>query len=368
MDEPNEGCGLTDGAGRVAAANHVAAAFCVADAPAISVVVPARDEEGAIGALLDALVAQTRAPAEIVVADGGSRDGTAAIVELYARRDARVRLVRAGAAYPGRGRNVAAARASCDWLAFVDAGTRPAADWLARLAAEVERDPSLEVVLGAWEPVVRNLFDECSAISYAYAVPVEVGGVWMPPPCVGSSLVRRAAWSAVGGFREDLRSGEDLLFMDALDARGLRTAYAPRALVSWEMPPTLARTFRRFLTYSRHNLRAGLWRRWHAAILTRYALLLLCALAARLFAGVAVALALLVALLLAMLAARGVVALWRNRKTFPAGRARNALRLALLVPLTATVDAATLAGALHWLVADKLRLKGTMKEERGTMK
>jgi cellulose synthase/poly-beta-1,6-N-acetylglucosamine synthase-like glycosyltransferase len=327
----------------------------------ISVVVPVRDEEESIRALLDALLRQKRRADEIIITDGGSKDRTAEIIDEYARRDERVRLIRAGAALPGRGRNLAAARASFDWLAFVDAGTRPADDWLEVLAEEAERDHSVELVFGAWEPRVENFFEECAAVAYAYEPPVERDGVRISPPCVGSSLVRREVWREVGGFAEDLRSGEDILFMERIGERRFRVAYAPRAVVRWNAPPTLWRTFKRFAVYSRHNLRAGLWRQWHAAIVGRYALLLVAALPALAFG--ARWLACVVALWLLMLAARAVAASYRKRGIIPASFGRNALRLVALVPFIFTIDAATLLGALYWLVADKLRRRARMKDE-----
>lgn len=322
----------------------------------ISVLVPVRDEEDSIRVLLDGLLRQTRRADEIVITDGGSRDRTAEIVDEYVSRGEPVRLIRAGAALPGRGRNLAAGRASSEWFAFVDAGTRPAPDWLEALASAVERDPAVEAVFGSWEPITDSFFKECAAIAYAYAPPVELGGVHITPPCVGSSLVRRRVWREVGGFAEELRSGEDILFMENITAGKFRVAYAPRALVSWEMQPTLWRTFKRFALYSRHNLRAGLWRQWHAAVVGRYALLLTCALAtlalgARWLWGVA-------SLWLLMQVARAVVALRRNRRSFPARPARNAARLLLLVPVISALDAATLLGALHWAVADRFRVSG----------
>ena len=45
----------------------------------ISVIVPVRDEAQSISALLEGLLAQSRPPDEIVIADGGSIDETAAI-------------------------------------------------------------------------------------------------------------------------------------------------------------------------------------------------------------------------------------------------------------------------------------------------
>lgn len=324
----------------------------------ISIIIPARDEEASIRALLERLLHQTRRAGEIIVTDGGSGDRTAEIVAEFERRDATVRLIRAGEALPGRGRNLAAARATSGWLAFVDAGTLPACDWLELLASEVERDPSVEVVFGAWEPRVESFFEECAAIAYAYESPVEIDGVKISPPCVGSSMVRREVWQRVGGFAEDLRAGEDILFMDRLGDRQFRTAYAPRAVVAWQMPPTLGATFKRFRLYSRHNLRAGLWRRWHAAIITRYALVALVALSSVALGARMIAVAF--ALWLLMLTSRAAAASYRKRGVFKTTLMRGALRFIALVPIIAVIDAATLAGALHWLVVDR-RIRDEVK-------
>ena len=71
----------------------------------VSVIVPVRDEQETIRELLDGLLNQTRLPNEIVITDGGSVDSTTEIIEQYIQKGAPVRLIRAGAALPGRGRN-----------------------------------------------------------------------------------------------------------------------------------------------------------------------------------------------------------------------------------------------------------------------
>src|SRR6476659_4111633 len=132
----------------------------------VSVIVPVRDEEHSIRELLDSLLQQTRPPDEIVIADGGSLDATPQIIEQYINQGAPVRLLRAGPALPGRGRNVGAAAAKFDWLAFTDAGIRLDRDWLEHLIARAERDESLDIVYGAWEPVTDTFFKRCAAIAY----------------------------------------------------------------------------------------------------------------------------------------------------------------------------------------------------------
>lgn len=195
------------------------------------------------------------------------------------------------------------------------------------------------------------------------APPAEVEGVAARTRSVASCLVRREAWRAVGGFPENLRSAEDILFMDELERAGVRAAYEPRAVVRWDIQPTLWRTFRRFVSYSRHNIRAGLWRQWQRPVLTRYAVLVALLLATP-FLG-AWWLGVVAVLWLLMLVARACVALRRNKTAYPAAPARQLLRLCALVPIVATLDAATIAGSFDWLVRDKLRLAGATAESEG---
>ena len=61
--------------------------------------------------------------------------------------------------------------------------------------------------------------------------------------------------------------------MDSLENAGYRSAYEPRARVYWELRPTLWSTFKRFVIYSRNNIRAGLFRQWQSTILFRYGVL-----------------------------------------------------------------------------------------------
>ena len=316
----------------------------------ISVVIPVRDEEDSIRALIDSLLSQTLRPDEIVITDGGSTDATPAIVDDYLRGGAPINLIRAGAALPGRGRNLAAAQASSEWIAFVDAGTRPESTWLESLAEPVLRQSDIDVVYGSYEPVTDTLFKECAAIAY---VPprVTANGASMRTRSIVSALMRRSVWLAVRGFPEDLRSAEDLLFLNKIDAGGFRITFAPRAIVHWNIQPTLWKTFRRFVIYSRFNIRAGLWHSWQAKISTRYGLLLLLALCA-LFLG-RLWLLLSVGLWLLMLAARAVVSIVRNSQSYPASLGRNLLRTIILVPLLAVIDLATIVGGIHWLLKDR---------------
>ncbi|HVS81090.1 MAG TPA: glycosyltransferase [Pyrinomonadaceae bacterium] len=321
----------------------------------ISVVIPVRDEEDSVRALLKGLLSQTLPPAEIVITDSGSIDATKEIVEEFIRSGAPITLIREEAALPGRGRNVAVAHSRCDWIAFIDAGNTPAPNWLAHLAKKVGDGSVVDVVYGSYEPVVDSFFKECAAIAYV-PPPVEIEGTLTRTRFIASALMRRHVWEAVGGFPEHLRSGEDLLFMQEIDQKGFQTIQAPQAVVYWSIQPTLWRTFKRFKNYARSNIRAGLWRQWQAAIFLRYALLALIALPAIIFGGFWLLAPLLFWFLLVL--ARAAKAIRENRRTFPAGIGRNVVRLFVLIPIIATLDAAAFVGSINWLLVDRLHLYG----------
>lgn len=321
----------------------------------ISVIIPVRNEAESIGALLDSLLKQTLKPAEIVITDGGSTDGTQVIISEYMNRGTPIRLIRENAALPGRGRNLAAAQATQEWIAFIDAGTRPEPNWLALLAEQAKAasdvDVDVDVVYGTYEPVTDSRFKVCAVIAYV-APPYEFEGQQIRPCSIVSALMKRTVWKTVGGFPEHLRSAEDLLFMRKIDSAGFQIARAPDALVHWQVEATAWRTFKRFVRYARNNMRAGLWGEWQVPLSKRYGLLLL-----SLLPGIIVGRSWLIVTLLIwvlLLGARAVVAVRRNRVRYPGGIVENVLRLIVLVPLIAMLDAATIIGTLQWFVKDKM--------------
>jgi len=328
----------------------------------VSVAIPVLNEEKTVGELLGRLLQQTWTPYEIVLTDGGSQDRTREIIADFTRRSRIVKLIEADHALPGRGRNLAAAETDSEWLAFIDAGTEPAKDWLEALVSKAERDSTIDVVYGMWEPVIDTLFAECAAIAYV-PPPVASDGVVARPRSIVSSLIRRRVWGSVGGFPEDLRSAEDLLFMERVQKAGFKTVFAPAAMVRWHLSPTLGATFKRFVVYARNNIRAGLWLRWQAAIFSRYALLVGFAL---IFLAVNPKLIwIAIALWMLMLGTRALIAIHRNRNCYPASLLRNFTRVILLVPLIATLDAALIVGSLQWLIFDSFRPQRKTAVEAG---
>jgi glycosyltransferase involved in cell wall biosynthesis len=316
----------------------------------ISVVVPALNEQDSIRQLLQDLLSQTLKPAEIVITDGGSTDKTREIIEEFIAAGAPVKLVRVAKSMPGRARNLAVAESRCQWIAFTDAGITLTPEWLEALTNKASEN-SADVVYGTYEPIIDSFFTQCAAIAYV-PPPFESEGGPVRPRSIVSALMRRQAWETVGGFPEHLRSAEDLLFMSQLEQSGFAIARTSLARVFWHIQPNFWRTFKRFVEYSRNNIRAGLFSEWQQTIFLYYALIAATAFGV-FFMGLRGLIFPPVAWLL-LLIARAAKTLYHNRRIYPAGLARNVARLVLLVPILATLDAAALIGSINWLLRDQL--------------
>ena len=302
----------------------------------ISLVVPLRDEQATVSALLESVARQRRPPDELVVVDAGSTDGTGEIVSTHPLPFP-MRLVREGPLFPGSARNSGADAAAHAWLAFTDGGVRLDEAWLSELDSAA-RAAAADVVFGSYDPVCDTFFRRCAALAY---VPGP-GAQGIRGPSVASMALTREAFTRAGRF-PPFRAAEDLIFMERLGALSLRVAYAPRAVVHWQLAPNARRTFARFALYSEHNLRAGRGRYWHRGVLRHYVLMAATMVGAVLCGAGAWALGVFPLWQIA----RAARSAWQKRAAFdfnPLGP-RYVLGAAGLLTL---IDAATLAGAIRW--------------------
>jgi cellulose synthase/poly-beta-1,6-N-acetylglucosamine synthase-like glycosyltransferase len=226
-------------------------------------------EAGGIRRWLDALAAQTAAPEEFIVVDGGSIDDTVAQITNYRWPDGfpkpRVIIQRCNIA---AGRNLAIRNTAQPIIISTDAGSLPEPAWLEKMATPLVHDPAISVVGGESTCVLRNEFQQ-SLASYLGTSPVTSETVMPSSRCIA---FRREAWAAVGGYPEWLTlTAEDSLFNYNLRAAGLRFHYAPEAVVAWEARPDLKSYLLMMYRYGYGSAEAGLaadqYRRWLATAL-----------------------------------------------------------------------------------------------------
>jgi glycosyltransferase involved in cell wall biosynthesis len=205
--------------------------------PSISVLLPFRDAEATLGEAAASVLADPLT-GELLLVDDGSRDGGADLARGLARRDARVRLVSTG------GVGVAGALAL---------GLRLArAPLVARMDAD---DVSLPGRLGASLELLQSLPSLAAVGTQVEAFPSASPGMqrylsWQnalsspedhfrdalveAPLCHPSTLLRRDAVLAVGGYRDAPWAEDYDLWLRLLGA-GHSLAKVPRVLLRWRV-------------------------------------------------------------------------------------------------------------------------------------
>jgi dolichol-phosphate mannosyltransferase len=185
----------------------------------VSVIVPVLDEEHRLGPCLAGLTRQGATVREILVVDGGSDDGTDEVVETWADRDPRIRLIDARpvpAGWNGKpwGLNVGTIHSNVGsrWLLTIDADVRPQSTLVSSLLAHAARHrlgalsvaTPQRVTSKREAPVHSSLL---ATLVYRYGIP---GQVFDDPEAVQANgqcfLIERSALEAAGGFAAVARS------------------------------------------------------------------------------------------------------------------------------------------------------------------
>jgi glycosyltransferase involved in cell wall biosynthesis len=217
----------------------------------VSVVVPVRDDAGALASQLDCLASQQyRGAWEVIIADNGSTDGSIAVATGAAHRFPRLEIVDASTR-PGacHARNRGAAAAKGDLLAFCDADDEVGSDWLASFASAA-RDYD---VLGGWlDRDALNQGVERSWRPFADTpdrLPVALG--FQPYALSGNCAIWRDVLEAVGGWNESYAACTDVeLSWRALRA-GKRVGFVPNAVVRYRFRARLEKLARQFFRLGR---------------------------------------------------------------------------------------------------------------------
>jgi GT2 family glycosyltransferase len=191
--------------------------------PRVSVLMPCFNHGNFLEEAIGSVVAQTFSDWEIIVVDDGSTDpSTLACLEVLKAPNTQV-LRTENRGLPAA-RNLAASHASGSLFCALDADDRLAPAWFEKGVAALDADPKLAFV-SHW---LQAFGDET--------------WTWTPASCDlpallarntvnGAALVRRDAFTAVGGYDESMSEGcEDWDLWLRLVERGLRGAIIPEIL------------------------------------------------------------------------------------------------------------------------------------------
>jgi cellulose synthase/poly-beta-1,6-N-acetylglucosamine synthase-like glycosyltransferase len=239
----------------------------VGSAPrAVTVVVPAYNEEKVIERTISAVLASEGVDVEVVVLDDGSKDKTGDVVATRFHRDPRVRLLRLQNGGKAAALNVGFKIATHQIVIALDADTIFLPNTIRELARRFV-DEKVGAVAG--RAVVGNpksTMGRWQALEYVVGQAVErrawhyLGIVTVVPGAVGAW--RRDAVIQAGGFPRDTLAEDTDLTLD-LQVRGWRVDYAPEAVALTEAPESVASLVKQRFRWSYGVLQA-LWKHRHA--------------------------------------------------------------------------------------------------------
>jgi dolichol-phosphate mannosyltransferase len=228
------------------------------EASSLSVIVPVLNEYCRLAPCLEGLLVSGEEVSEILVVDGGSCDGTQALVQHYQQCDPRVRLIDAqpvpsgwnGKAW-GLQIGLQHAALTSSWILTLDADVRPSAELARSLLAFVQRTPLAALSLATQQDIEgtgQGLLHPAllTTLVYRFGIPGHatrrINAIQANGQCF---LVRREILETCGGFAV----GRDSLCEDITVARTLAAAghevgfYEAEGLVNVRMYDTWRETW-----------------------------------------------------------------------------------------------------------------------------
>jgi glycosyltransferase involved in cell wall biosynthesis len=179
-----------------------------------SVIIPVRDGAPYIASAIESVLGQTEPPAELLVIDDGSSDGTAGIVSQFSGRGAHLIQQPPEGTAAARNRGVKLARH--ELLAFLDADDLWTSTKLEQQCAELRSDTALDMVFGH----VRQFIS--SDIEPATRATLRCPKESAPGRFAGTMLIRRESFERVGLFETEWGIGEFLAWYARAQLLGLR--------------------------------------------------------------------------------------------------------------------------------------------------
>lgn len=219
-----------------------------APAPLVSVIIPVYNAEKYLRETLDCVCNQTLRNIEIICVDDGSTDGSLSILEEYAARDVRFRILQQKNQYAGVARNNGMAVAKGKYLSFLDADDLFEPDMLQIMSARAEETAADIVCCNAdvFEDVVEErhflpYYRYCETlaaqVAHCFAPSEELGSQLFQhfTTCPWDKLYRSSYIREIHNEWQPVPYCNDVSFVAYSVYKSRRVSYVRQALVKYRM-------------------------------------------------------------------------------------------------------------------------------------
>jgi glycosyltransferase involved in cell wall biosynthesis len=205
----------------------------------VSVVIPVHNGEKYLAQAIESVLAQTFRDFELLIVDDGSTDGSRAIMDRCARRDARIRILSQANRGVSAAGNLGFEKARGEWVARLDADDLFLPDKLQRQVAFIRRHPDVRIVgtLGYFINHAGSIIGLVNSDGpFTRAEFERMAGRGAPVFFVHSStLMHRETVLAVGGYREQYVQAEDVDLWLRMAGKGHLLLKMPEPLLLYRL-------------------------------------------------------------------------------------------------------------------------------------
>lgn len=213
----------------------------------VTLITTERNEVDAIEEFIASALNQTLKPDELIIADGGSTDGTIELIQKFIDNGAPIKLIHA----PGNrsiGRNAATEASSNSIIACSDVGSRLDPNWLKNITEPFRKNPKAMAVAGHYLPDPKSFFEDVSATLLVQPRSAINLDTWLPSS--RSVAYRKEAWKKAGGYPVYTNFNEDTPYDLALKNAGFKFENGLDAIVYWRPRPNLKEYYKQYYFYA----------------------------------------------------------------------------------------------------------------------
>ncbi len=231
--------------------------------PKVSIIIPTKNSGQFIGNCLKSIKKQTYLNIEIVIVDNFSRDKTPEIAKIYTKNFYQIGPERSAQ------RNYGAKKSTGKYIFFVDSDMELSPEVVAAAVRVMEAEKLVGLVIPE-ESFGEGFWAACKKLERSFYVGIDF--------MEASRFFRKSAFVQVGGYDEDLISGEDWYLSQRLEKIG-QTLNIPNLVYHNEGQITLLSSMRKKFYYAKHfakymNLKDNEHLKDQISITRRYALFL----------------------------------------------------------------------------------------------